>query len=206
MLVVGLSFGLAARPVIGITATDIMSLAVFGASAQAAALGVLATGGVITAAISAGLLINLRLLPMTVAVGPSLPPGRWRRTIAAQAVVDASWALARRDNGTFDWPMLLGATIPQAAGWWAGTALGAAVHVHFPASVNLGLDTVFPAFFLALLSEHLRRLRGVTVALTGALIAVALTPVLPAGLPVTAAAAAALLGLVRPSAKSGRTS
>lgn len=206
MFAVGLSFGLAARPVIGMTATDIMSLAVFGASAQAAALGVLATGGVTTAAISAGLLINARLLPMTIAVGPSLPPGRWRRMIAAQVVVDASWALARRDDGTFDWPILLGATIPQAVGWWAGTAIGAAVHVNFPASVNLGLDTVFPAFFLALLSEELRRRRDATVALTGALIAVGLTPVLPAGLPVMAAAAAALLGLACPPAKSGRTS
>jgi predicted branched-subunit amino acid permease len=198
---VGVSFGFASRPIIGMVPTDIMSVVVFGASAQTAAVGTLAAGGVIAAAVSAGLLINLRFLPMSVAVGPSLPSGRWRRALAAQAIVDASWAMARRDDGTFDWPMLVGATIPQAAGWWAGTAIGAAVHVCFPASVNLGLEAVFPAFFLALLGEELRRLPNAAVALAGALIALGLTPVLPAGLPVTAAAAAAFLGIALPSAK-----
>ena len=40
-------------------------------------------------------------------------------------MVDASWALAQRGDGTFDRDLMLGATIPQAACWWAGTAIGA---------------------------------------------------------------------------------
>lgn len=206
MLAVGVSFGLAARPVIGMIPADVMSLAVFGASAQTASVGMLAAGSVITAAVVGGLLINLRLLPMSIAAGPSLPAGRWRRLLAVQALVDASWALARRGDGTFDWPVLLGASIPQAAGWWAGTAIGAAVHAGFPAPVNLGLEAVFPAFFLSLLGEELRRLPSAAVAVAGALLALGLTPVLPAGLPVTAAAAAAFLGLAFPARTTRRAS
>jgi predicted branched-subunit amino acid permease len=160
VLALGVSFGAAARPVIGMLPADVMSVVVFGASAQTATVGILGAGGAVAAAVAAGLLINLRFLPMCLSVGPSLPGGWRRRALAAQAVVDASWALARRDDGTFDWPILLGSTLPQAAGWWAGTAVGTAVGAALPAPDSLGLDAVFPAFFLALLAEDLRRLRN----------------------------------------------
>jgi predicted branched-subunit amino acid permease len=185
---------------------DVMSVVVFGASAQSATVGTLGAGGVLAAAVAAGLLINLRFLPMCLSVGPSLPGGWRRRALAAQAVVDASWALARSDDGTFDWPILLGSALPQAAGWWVGTAVGTAAGAAFPAPSSLGLDAVFPAFFLALLGEDLRRLPNAAVALAGALIALALTPVLPAGLPVTAAAAAALAGIALPAAHDKQAS
>ena len=61
---------------------------------------------------------------------------------------------------------------------------------------TLGLDAVYPAFFLALLLDELRagrRARG--VALAGALIALALVPFAPPGIPVLAAGFAALAGL-----------
>ena len=67
-----------------------------------------------------------------------------------------------------------------------------------------GLDVIFPAFFLCLLYEGelgpgLPRL----VAALGALIALALIPFTPAGVPVIAASATALLGLRR--ARDGMT-
>lgn len=62
---------------------------------------------------------------------------------------------------------------------------------------RLGLDVIFPAFFLALLVEELRwGGRAVAVApLLAAALALALVPFAPAGVPVIAACAAALLGL-----------
>ena len=62
---------------------------------------------------------------------------------------------------------------------------------------RIGLDAVFPAFFLGLLVTELRRPGARLISLAGAAIALALTPVLPAGVPILAAAAAAALGLRR---------
>ena len=63
--------------------------------------------------------------------------------------------------------------------------------------VALGLDAAFPALFLALLTLQLTKRRAVVAALLGAGIALALVPIAPAGVPIIAAAGAALIGLVR---------
>jgi predicted branched-subunit amino acid permease len=61
---------------------------------------------------------------------------------------------------------------------------------------RLGLDVIFPAFFLALLMEELRAGgRTIAVALIAAVLSLALVPFVPPGVPVNAACAAALLGL-----------
>ena len=60
---------------------------------------------------------------------------------------------------------------------------------------ELGLDALYPAFFLALLIEELDDRRSRFVALLGGLIAFVLVPVAPAGVPVLAASLAALVGL-----------
>jgi predicted branched-subunit amino acid permease len=61
---------------------------------------------------------------------------------------------------------------------------------------DLGLDAIFPAFFLGLLANELRGALSVGAALIGAAVALALTPFTPAGVPVLAACAGALLGLM----------
>ena len=67
-------------------------------------------------------------------------------------------------------------------------------------AADLGLDALFPAFFLYLLLVELRERRARPAAAIGALIAIALVPVAPAGVPVLAASLAALIGLRRASA------
>jgi predicted branched-subunit amino acid permease len=59
----------------------------------------------------------------------------------------------------------------------------------------LGLDVVFPAFFLILLAEELKDRQSVLVAVLGGLLALSLVPFTPPGIPVVAACGAALLGL-----------
>ncbi len=60
---------------------------------------------------------------------------------------------------------------------------------------RFGLDVLFPTFFVAILLAELRRPRARVAALLGAGIALALVPFTPAGIPVLAAGAAALIGL-----------
>ena len=62
---------------------------------------------------------------------------------------------------------------------------------------KLGLDVIFPTFFLALLAGEFRNRRAVSAALVSAVLALALVPFAPPGVPVIAACAAALLGLRR---------
>ena len=196
-LAIGTSFGVLAEPVMGAVAAIVMSVIVYAGAAQFAAVSVLVAGGGVAAAVSAGLLINGRFLPMGVAVAPALKGGPLRRAAEGQTVVDASWAIANRGDGTFDREVLIGATIPQAVGWWSGTAIGAFAGSALGDPQALGLDAIFPAFYLALLAEELRDRAALTTALLGAAIALCLIPVAPPGVPVLAASAAALIGLRR---------
>jgi 4-azaleucine resistance transporter AzlC len=196
-LLVGLSFGVLARPVMGPAAAIVMSVIVFAGSAQFAALAVLAAGGSAIAAIVAGVLLNLRFVPMGIAVAPWLPHRALGRAIRGQALVDASWALSSRGEGRFDVDFLLGATIVQYPAWVLGTIVGVAAGGAIGNPNTLGLDAVFPAFFLGLLVAELRKPGAPGVAAAGAVIALALTPVAPAGVPIIAAALPALLGLRR---------
>jgi 4-azaleucine resistance transporter AzlC len=196
-LALGVSFGVLAKPVMGAVAPIVMSVIVFSGAAQFAALSVLAAGGGAAAAIVAGLLLNLRFLPMGFAVAPSLRGRPFARALQGQALVDASFAIASRGDGSFDRERLLGATIPQAIGWIGGTAVGALAGSVFGDPETLGLDGVFLAFYLTLLVAEVRDRETLLAAGLGALITLALMPFAPPGVPVVAAAAAALLGLRR---------
>jgi 4-azaleucine resistance transporter AzlC len=194
-LALGVSFGVLARPLMGSVAPIVMSLLVFSGAAQFAALTVLTAGGGAAAAIGAGLLMNTRFLPMGIAAAPALSGRLWRRVARAQAIVDASWAISSRGDGTFDRGILVGATLPQAACWIGGTVLGVVGGSALSHPSEYGLDAIFPAFYLCLLVGELRERRALSSALLGAAIALALMPVAPPGVPVIAASAAALLGL-----------
>jgi predicted branched-subunit amino acid permease len=194
----GISFGIVAQPVMGATAAIAMSVFVFAGAAQFGATAVLASGGSALAAILAGIMLNARYLPMGVAIAGSLPGGRLARALQGQAVVDASWAASHLGGGRFDRRLMMGATIPQYPAWILGTVLGIVGADKLGDPQAFGLDALFPAFFLGLLmaealTSHVARI----VAATGAVLAFALTPLLPPGLPILIASAAALLGLRR---------
>jgi 4-azaleucine resistance transporter AzlC len=196
--VLSVSFGVLARQA-GFSALQAIVTAaiVFAGSAQFAGLAVLASGGTAVAAIAAGTLMNGRFLAMGTALAPSLPGGPLKRAVQGQAVVDASWALANRGDGTFDRWQLFGTTAPQYVTWLLGTVVGAFGGDLLGDTDRWGLDAVFPAFFLGILIAELRNPRSRVVALLGAAIALALVPFTPAGVPILAAAVAALLGLRR---------
>jgi 4-azaleucine resistance transporter AzlC len=192
VFVIAISFGVLARPVMGSAAPIIMSIVVFSGAAQFGALAVLAAGGGTAAAIAAGILLNARYLAMGLALAPSLRGRALSRAAFAMTTVDASWAAASQGDGTFDPWYMVGASIPQYVGWVVGTVVGVLAGSALGDPRALGLDALFPAFFIALLFEEVRTRRKLAAAGGGAGIALVLTPLTPPGLPILAAAAAAI--------------
>jgi 4-azaleucine resistance transporter AzlC len=189
---ISVSFGVLARPVMGLVAPIVMSIVVFSGSAQLGALAVLLAGGGTEAAIAAGVLLNARYLAMGIALAPSLKGRALSRAAFAMPLVDASWAASSRGDGTFDAWYMVGVSIPQYVGWVLGTVVGVLIGPKLGNPRDLGLDALFPAFFIALLYEEARGRRKLVAAGGGAAIALVLTPLVPAGLPILAAGAAAV--------------
>lgn len=196
----GASFGVLAQAAgVDALAAIVMSATTFAGSAQFAVVSVLGAGGTAAAAIGAAVLLNVRYAPMALAASGSFRGGPVRRLLEAQLLVDESWALSRRERG-FDRKLLVGAGAILYLGWNAGTVAGVLAGDSLADPATLGLDAAFPALFLALLAPLLRSADATpaAAALLGASIALALTPVTPAGVPVIAATAACLVGLARP--------
>jgi predicted branched-subunit amino acid permease len=175
----------------------LMSAIVFAGSAQFTAISILSAGGGAGAAIAAATLMNSRFLPMSAAVGPSFSGGPLRRAGKGQAVVDHSWALSSRGDGTFDEALLLGASAIAYCTWIGGTVVGALWGDVLGDPDKLGLDAIFPAFFFGLLLNELRSHRARGVAALGAAIALVLVPLTPPGVPVLVASLASLAGLTK---------
>ena len=195
----GVSFGVLSVTSGGMGALPaiVMSASTFAGSAQFAAASIIAGGGQPIAAIAAALLLNARYLPIGVSVAPFLRGGPLGRFLRSQLVVDESWAIASRGDGTFDPSRLVGAGVVLWLCWVVGTIVGVIGGEALGDPAALGLDAAFPALFLALLTGQLRPGRSWAAAILGASIAVALIPITPPGVPIIAAALAALVGLRR---------
>lgn len=172
----------------------VMSLLVFAGGAQIAAVGVVLSGGGAVAAVAAGLVLNTRMLPYGFGVADVLG-GRWPARLAgAQLTVDESVAFAaaqpspERRRAAF-WTC----GIALFACWNAAVSVGALAGTAIGNTASFGLDAAFPAVLLALVLPALAD-RGIRrAALAGAVLAVAATPFLPAGLPALLALAGLLL-------------
>ena len=166
----------------------LLSVLVFAGGAQFAAVGVVLAGGSAFAAVVAGLVLNARLLPFGFAVADVLGT-RWRtRLVGAHLTTDESVAFAIRHDD---------ADRRRSAFWVCGVALFVCWNVAVVAGAfagrlvsdldAFGLDAAFPAVLLALVVPSLSSPRTRVAAVVGAVLAVATTPFLPAGLPVLVA-------------------
>ena len=192
----GVTFGVLAAPVLGALPAIVMSAVVWSGGAQFGALTVLTGGGGVALAAGTGLLANARFVPMGIGVAPSLPGSPLRRALAGVLVVDASFALAHQGEGRFDPDVVVWSAPLQYLGWVLGTIAGALGASTLASPESLGLDALFPVFYLGLLVPELRAAgRPLTVAVVATIVALVLVPVTPEGVPVLAAAATALLGL-----------
>jgi 4-azaleucine resistance transporter AzlC len=200
----GISYGVLARNAgMGSLAPVVMSATTFAGSAQFAAASVLGAGGGVAAAVAAAVLLNARYAPIGVSVAPYLTGPWWSRFLQGQLVVDESWAIAAEGEGRFNPKVLVGAGLTIYVAWVGGTALGVAFGNLLGNPARLGLDAAFPALFLALLVPQLRTGEAWAAAVLGAVIALALTPFTPAGVPIVAASLACLIGLRRPRIVDG---
>lgn len=197
--VFGISFGLIAVTA-GLTPIKAcaMSLLVFTGASQIAAVGVVGAGGSPAAAIASALFLGARNAAYGLTMAPVLQGRLPKRLLAAHIVIDESTALAmaqsdNRDRQRGFWA----AGLSIYVFWNIGTAIGAFGGQLIGKPETWGLDAAFPAAFVALLVPHLRKVGGKQTALLGAAIALLLTPILPPGIPILAAALASVVGLTR---------
>ena len=175
-----------------------LSLVLFSGASQFALAGVVGAGGSAWTALGPTLLLALRNGFYGVTLAPLLEAGGLRRLVSAHFVIDETTAMAtaqparQEQRLAFWWTGLV-----LFACWNAGTFAGALVGSAVDTDV-LGLDAAGPAVFLALVWPAFRRVRARWVGLAGAAIAVALVPLAPSGVPVLAAAAAAVVGGLLP--------
>jgi len=189
-----ISFGaLAVAAGLDLWQTMALSLLVFSGGSQFAFVGVLAAGGAGAAAVATSTFLGVRNGFYGVALAPIMRPfGGLRRAWAAQVTIDESTAVALAQPAD-DIPAR------RAGFWWTGvgvfiawnaiTVIGALVGEQPGDPAKYGLDAAAAAAFLGLVWPRLGSRRAQAVAAIAAVTALALTPLLPAGLPILAAAA-----------------
>jgi predicted branched-subunit amino acid permease len=197
----GAAFG-AAADAAGLNLWQAMTLSalMFTGASQFALVGVVGAGGGGLAAVGSALLLGTRNTVYGVRLAPMLAPRGWlRRSGAAHWVIDETTAMAvaapDRELGKLAF-WVTGATI--YTGWNVTTLIGALGAGALGETAQAALDSVVPAAFLALLWPRLRGGAAEAavqrrVALGGAVVALALTPFVPAGLQVVLAVVAVAL-------------
>jgi 4-azaleucine resistance transporter AzlC len=196
--VYGVSFGVLAVAA-GLTPVQacVMSMLVFTGASQFAFVGVLAGGGGALAAVAPAVMLALRNAAYGVSLVPVLPARLRDRALLAHLVIDESTAMARaEDDPGAARRAFLATGVSVWLCWNAGTLAGTVIGGGLGDPRTLGLDAMFPAAFLALLAPQLRRPGGPAAAGAGALIAIAVLPFAPAGVPVLAALAGLLPGIL----------
>lgn len=174
-----------------------MSALVFTGASQFAVVGVLGAGGGAAAALAPALLLAARNAVYGFALVPVLRGGRLRRALQAQLVIDESTAMARaQDEPRAARQAFLATGLSIFVCWNLGTLAGALAGGGLGDPRSYGLDVMFPAAFLALLAPQLRLPGAPVAAVAGAVIAVVLLPLTPAGLPIVAAVLGVLPAMV----------
>ena len=200
----GVTFGaVAVRSGLSVTQAVVMSAVMFTGASQFALVGVLAAGGSLLAGVSAALLLGLRNAFYGIPVTRILRPRSVRRALAAQIVIDETTAMAVAQPapraGRYAFWVTGGTLYPL---WVLGTLAGALIGGEINTTA-LGLNAAAPAIFLALLWPQLCQKRGAAVALGAAAVALVLVPLVPAGLPIVAAAGVAILAGLLPDRRRG---
>lgn len=188
--VYGLTFGILADAA-GATLLQAVALSAltFTGASQIALVGVLQAGGSPAAALGSAMLLAARNGVYGLALAPVMRGSRRRRALAAHLVIDEPTAMAmaqpdpQRAERAF-W--MTGAAV--FAFWNGGTLVGTLAGQSLGDPARLGLDTAFPAAFLALLVPQLDRPAARVAAIAGAMIALAAIPLSPPGAPVLLAA------------------
>ncbi len=183
---IGASFGVLARaagaePLMACA----MSVLIFAGGSQFLAVAVVASGGGVLPAVLGGLLLNARHIPFGLSLVPMLRGRLLARAISSQLVIDESTAFAlAQPTPELGRRAFYTVGITVFCFWQAGTAVGAFAGGALGDPKAAGIDAAFPAGLLALLVPQLRSRISRVAALSGALLALAATPIAPAGAPI----------------------
>lgn len=177
--------------------TMALSLLVFSGGSQFAFVGIIGAGGTPTAAVVTSTFLGLRNGFYGLGLAPVLRPfSGMRRAWAAQVTIDEATAVALAQPAD-DVPSR------RTGFWWTGvgvfvlwnliTVVGALLGERLGDPAQWGLDAAAAAAFLGLLWPRLASRSTQAVAGASAVLALVLTPLLPAGLPILAAALVAVV-------------
>jgi branched chain amino acid efflux pump len=180
-----------------------LSLLAFTGASQFALVGVIASGGSLLAGCAGAILLGSRNTLYGLRLTEVLRARGLVRPLAAVGVIDETTAVALAQPDAGAARQGFWATFCTIYLTWNLSTLAGAVGAGKVGSPQaFGLDVVGPAAFLALIWPRLRSGRTErAVALGGVVIALGSTTVLPVGVPVILAAAAALAGAL---ASAGR--
>ena len=205
----GLGFG-ALAVVNGFSVAQAMtlSLLVFTGASQFALVGVVGAGGAAASGAAAALALGTRNAFYGLRLAQVLEVRGWRRLSAAQLTIDESTAVAisqptQQLARTGFWTTGIAVFIC----WNIATVIGALAVEQISDPKVIGLDAAVGAAFLALLWPQLTTTTTRAVALGAASLALLLTPLMPPGIPVLAAASVGLaIAWPEPQPRPRRTS
>jgi len=192
-----LSFGaLSVTAGLDLWQTSALSLLVFSGGSQFAFVGVIAAGGSAAVAAATSTFLGIRNGFYGVALAPVLRPWRGPRSWwGTQVTIDESTAVALAQpeadpdaRRTGFWWTGVGVYVL----WNAVTLLGALLGQRVADPAVWGLDAAAAAAFLGLVWPRLAERRSLVIAAAASVVALALTPIAPAGVPIMVAAIVAV--------------
>uniref|UniRef100_UPI00404A5B7D AzlC family ABC transporter permease n=1 Tax=Candidatus Planktophila sp. TaxID=2175601 RepID=UPI00404A5B7D len=180
--------------------TCLLSLLTFSGASQFAVIGVLGAGGGAISGIATASLLGMRNGLYGVIMAPTLKVKGFKRIVAAQITIDESTAVALGQE-------VLGEKAMRQGFWFTGFGvflfwnlftLAGALGAQAMGDIRAwGLDSAVPAAFLGLVWPRLKTNRDRILAIGCVLFALAMTPILPAGLPIIATAFIAIVAGLR---------
>ncbi|MEY2872277.1 MAG: hypothetical protein RL526_417 [Actinomycetota bacterium] len=193
----GAAFGAASIAAgFSILQTCLLSLLLFSGASQFAVVGVIGAGGSAISAIATGSLLGFRNGLYGLKMAPILKLRGIKKVIAAQLTIDESTGVAIGQEPRGEeasrygfWATGIGVYVF----WNLFTLFGAIGAQAIGNPSAWGLDAAVPAAFLGLVWPRLIDNKSRLVAITAALLALALTPIAPAGVPIIATVAIAVI-------------
>ena len=180
----------------------LLSLLTFSGASQFAVVGVIGAGGSALSGITTASLLGIRNGLYGLRMAPLLQIKGWRRVIAAQVTIDESTGVALSQEERGEAAMRHGFWLTGFGVylfWNIFTLIGALGAQAMGDPASWGLDAAVPAAFLGLVWPRLKRGSDRALAASAVLLSLALTPFLPAGVPIIATAILAIaFGLRKP--------
>jgi len=193
----GAAFGAASISAgLNLLQTIALSSILFSGASQFAIVGVIGSGGGVLAAILASALLGIRNGFYALRMAPLLETSGFKRLVAAHITIDEATAVALAQDQSDRASVRKGfwfTGIGVFIFWNLFTIIGALSASTLEDPAKWGLDSAVPAAFLALLWPQLtdKRLRIIT--LLAMVMALALSPLLTAGLPIISVVIIALI-------------